>query len=158
MIENMYACNKSPRVHEAKNGMENYHRQHGVIFYPPTPPKQIQKPLPWTQTHFHHSPLWIEGHAGYSGPAELHADGTPLTSGLLSSSENSFLKQKNLGILWLWVPRVLQALAHLCSFKVLCQELCSDTLRRRPSWLSFSSFLYLFAFSFSWYYFSKYSF
>lgn len=158
MIENMYACNKNPRVHEAKNGMENYHRQHGVKFYPPTPPKQIQKPLPWTQTHFHHSPLWIEGHAGYSGSAELHADGIPLTSGFLPSSENSFLKQKNLGILWLCEFLVFSRHLPISALLKCYVRNCWDTLRGRPSWLSFSSFLYLLAFSFSWYYFSKYSF
>lgn len=74
----------------------------------------------------------------------------------LPFSEKSVVKQGNLGILWLRVFHILQAPAHLHSSKVLYQEWqfyqCSDTV------LPEISFLFIFAFSFSRYYFSKCSF
>lgn len=82
MIENIYTCNKSPRVHEAKrwNGKLPQAARSKISSSPP--PKK-KKTIAVDTDSLSSQPFVDRGHAGYSGPAELHADGVPPTSGLL---------------------------------------------------------------------------
>lgn len=118
---------------------------------PPPPPQRNQNPMTMD------SALLSGCLCGQRATAAVSLQNwwCPL-SVLPPSSEKSVVKQGNLGILWLWVFHVPEALAHLHSSKVLYQEWqfyqCSDTV------LPGISFLFIFAFSFSRYYFSKCSF